>query len=124
MNVVITLPRDLIDKIISGEKTLEMRKGMPTFLLGVDGFFVIEKGTDIVRCFCRVDDYLCPLPQGCEVWASFLCVSKDFVRNYCKKAKRIWLWQIGNVTKLAGLRRCHLCLEKNPQSFVYTSYRL
>lgn len=50
MNIMITLPRDLIDKIISGEKLFEMRKCRPTNVnIGEDGFFVVEKGTNEVR---------------------------------------------------------------------------
>ena len=56
MNILITLPKDLIEKIISGEKVYEMRKCLPkNMTIGVDGFFVVEKGTSDVRCWCRVD---------------------------------------------------------------------
>lgn len=122
MNVVITLPRVLIDKILSGEKKLEMRKGMPFRFLGTDGFFVIEKGTDNIRCFCVVDDYLSPHPMGCEVWAAALGVSKDYVRNYCKNAKRIWLWKIGNVYRIVNQKRSDIGLKNNPKSYVYTMW--
>ena len=56
MNVLITLPKHLLDKIISGEKKYEMRKCFPKNIkLGKDGFFVVEKGTNEVKCWCRVD---------------------------------------------------------------------
>ena len=59
MNILITLPKHLIDKIISGEKKFEMRKCLPKNMrLGEDGFFVVEKGTNEVRCWCRVDKCL------------------------------------------------------------------
>ena len=41
MNVVITLPKQLIIAIIEGTKTFEMRKCRPKHMkVGVDGFFV------------------------------------------------------------------------------------
>ena len=56
MNILITLPKDLLEKIISGEKKFEMRKCLPKNMrIGEDGFFVVEKGSDEVRCWCRVD---------------------------------------------------------------------
>lgn len=124
MNVVITLPRDLIDKIKCGYKTYELRKCLPSRLGTGDGVFVIEKGTDNVSCFFQVDGFYSATPQKARLYSPELGVSAAYVRNYCKGVRNLWLWKIGNVTKLAGLRRCHLCLEKNPQSFAYTLYRL
>jgi len=47
MNILITLPKNLLEKILSGEKKYEMRKCLPKNMkLGEDGFFVVEKGTD------------------------------------------------------------------------------
>ena len=44
MNILITLPKDLLEKIISGEKEFEMRKCLPKHMkIGEDGFFVVEK---------------------------------------------------------------------------------
>ena len=57
MNVVITLPKQLIIAIIGGTKTFEMRKCRPKHMkVGVDGFFVVEKGTKRIHCWCRVDE--------------------------------------------------------------------
>ena len=57
MNILITLPKHLLEKITSGEKQFEMRKTLPRHMkIGKDGFFVVEKGTDEVRCWCRVDE--------------------------------------------------------------------
>lgn len=59
MNILITLPEHLIDSIIRGEKLYEMRKSLPKFMkIGEDGFFAVEKGTNNVRCWCRVDDII------------------------------------------------------------------
>lgn len=51
MNVLITLPRVYINKILSGEKTYEMRHCRPMHLRPqIDGFFIVEKGTSKVIC--------------------------------------------------------------------------
>ena len=44
MNILITLPKPLIDSIISGEKIYVMRTVVPKFMnIGEDGFFAVEK---------------------------------------------------------------------------------
>jgi hypothetical protein len=44
MNILITLPKNLLAKILSGEKRYEMRKSLPKNMkVGEDGFFVVEK---------------------------------------------------------------------------------
>lgn len=121
MNVVITLPRDLINKIINGEKWFEMRKTFPYRFRDGDGVFVIEKGTDNVRCFFRVLDFISIEPSEARVFAALLGVSVEYVENYCKNAKRVYLWKIGHVTTLSNWKRSKLGIDKNPQSFAYTS---
>ena len=59
MNILITLSKELINEILSGNKKFEMRKCIPKNLkIGEDGFFVVEKGTDLIRCWCRVDSII------------------------------------------------------------------
>lgn len=124
MNVVITLPRDLISKILSGEKTFEMRKSCPyRFRLG-DGVFVIEKGTDIVRCFFKVDEIISINPDKAASWANDLGVSVQYVQNYCKNAQRVYMWHIAEIRQLSNYSRTLLGVKNNPQNFVYTNVRL
>lgn len=121
MNILITLPKDLIGKIISGDKVYEMRKCQPMYMVvGVDGFFVVEKGTDEVRCWCRVDRVIFKFMDNINAvkYAPELCVSEDYVMRYAKR-NYVYLWKIGKVIKHEGLKRFHLCVEKNPQSFAY-----
>jgi len=121
MNIMITLPKDLIEKIISGEKKFEMRKCLPKHMkLGEDGFFVVEKGTDDVRCWCGVD----------EVWATYidhniarrfatrLCVPKEYIEKYAN-SKMVYLWRIGKVKVFDNLKRKSLIVDRNPQQFAY-----
>jgi predicted transcriptional regulator len=121
MNILITLPKHLIDKILSGEKKYEMRKCLPKHMkIGEDGFFVVEKGTDDVRCWCRVDEvretYIDHYSAG---WfAPRLCVSEEYIEKYAN-SKKVYLWKIGKVVKLQDLCRDSLYVDKNPQSFAY-----
>lgn len=121
MNVLITLPKNLIDDIISGKKTYEMRKCLPKYMrVGEDGFFVVEKGTDNIRCWCRVDavklTYIGPI--SANLLSSYLCVSKKDIVIYAKRRK-VYLWKIGKVKTFAGLKRDPLLFKRNPQQFAY-----
>lgn len=85
MNVLITLPKKLIDCIIRGEKTYEMRKSLPRLMrLGEDGFFAVEKGTSNVRCWCRIDSiYGTYIDHYSVSWfVSRLCVDEKFINKY------------------------------------------
>ena len=121
MNVLITLPKPLIDKIISGEKIYEMRKTFPIFMnIGEDGFFAVEKGTSNVRCWCRIDNiYETWIDHYSASWYALrLCVDKEYVIKYAAN-KRILLWKIGKVMELKDLDRRSLFVDKNPQQFAY-----
>lgn len=122
MNILITLPKYFLDKIISGEKIYEMRKCVPNnFRLGEDGFFVVEKGTDQVKCWCRVDNVF-PMrinEDTAHLWCDDLCVTSEFILNYAPKAKYVWLWEIGKVVLLKNLCRDSLQVERNPLLFAY-----
>ena len=121
MNILITLPKRLIEKIISGEKKFEIRKCLPKNMkLGEDGFFVVEKGTNEVRCWCRVD-YIINTGMNihiAEYYSTDLCVTPEYIVNYAK-SKYVWLWQIGKVVELQDLCRESLFVDKNPQQFAY-----
>lgn len=121
MNILITLPKDLIEKIISGEKVYEMRKCLPkNMTIGVDGFFVVEKGTSDVRCWCRVDKAIDTyLDHYCAAWfARPTCVSEEYMLKYAD-GKKVYLWRIGKVIKIDVLDRSSLGVDINPQQFAY-----
>lgn len=121
MNILITLPKQLIDKILSGQKKFEMRKCLPKNMrLGEDGFFVVEKGTNKVICWCRVDVvYGTYMSRACASWLAFsLCVSAEYIEKYAN-SKKIYLWKISKVVKFQGLCRDSLMIDKNPQQFAY-----
>lgn len=121
MNILITLPKNLIEKIISGEKEFEMRKCLPkNMTIGEDGFFAVEKGTDDIRCWCRVDDIRFTYIDhySAEWYVSRLCVSAECVENYCN-GKKVYLWKIGKVISFEDLKRDSLIVDRNPQQFAY-----
>ena len=124
MNILITLPKDLLEKIISGEKKFELRKCQPKNMkIGEDGFFVVEKGTDDVRCWCRVDDFweIYIDNYGAEWYASRLCVPEEYIEKYAN-SKKVYLWKIGKVIPFDSLRRCDLFVDRNPQQFAYCPF--
>ena len=121
MNILITLPKHLIDKIIKGEKKFEMRKCLPKLMkIGEDGFFIVEKGTNEVRCWCRVDNaFETDINYySARLLASQLCVTKEYITKYAN-AKKVYLWEIGKVNVFECLRRGSLFVERNPQQFAY-----
>lgn len=122
MNVLITLPNDLVKKIILGEKGFEMRKSLPNQMeIGRDGFFVVEKGTDDVRCWCRVDEvYRIVISKDkAQYYAKDLCVTPEFILNYAKVGTKVYLWKIGKRVVIEDLKRGSLGLDNNPQQFSY-----
>lgn len=122
MNVLITLSKELIDKILSGEKKFEMRKSIPKLMkIGEDGFFAVEKGTDEVRCWCRVDGITMPATTEdfAEEYAKDLCVSPQFIQDYAPVGATVYLWEISKVIKFEYLTRGSLFVDKNPQQFAY-----
>ena len=129
MNIAITLPHRFVQAIIDGEKTIEMRKSYPKHCYaGEDGFFVIEKGTDNIICWCRVNTFFvidtsldCLVELQYDNWGSKICVSRKEFFDYCKKSSEIYLWFIDKVKIFSKpLHKEDLIIDKNPQSYCYT----
>lgn len=121
MNILITLPKHLIDSIIRGEKFYEMRKSLPKFMkIGEDGFFAVEKGTNNVRCWCRVDGVSETFIDhySASWFEKFLCVDEEYISRYAAD-KKVYMWRIGKVIELSDLDRGSLFVDKNPQQFAY-----
>lgn len=121
MNILITLPKHLIDAILKGEKLYEMRKSCPkNLIIGQDGFFAVEKGTSDVRCWCRVDDIRETFIDhySASWYVSRLCVNEEYIKRYAA-GKKVYLWKIGKVMELSDLDRGSLFVDKNPQSYAY-----
>lgn len=121
MNILITLPKNLLEDIISGKKKYEMRKCLPKNMkIGEDGFFIVQKSTDDVKCWCRVDEIKEVFINyfSVKMLAPMLCVSETYINQYAKDGK-IYLWKIGKVIILEDLKRHSLFVDRNPQQFAY-----
>lgn len=121
MNILITLPKNLLEYIINGKKEFEMRKCLPKLMeIGVDGFFVVEKGTDDVKCWCRVDEVRETYIDNCNasLFASRLCVPVQYIEKYAN-GEKVYLWKIGKVIVFESIKRASLIVDRNPQQFTY-----
>ena len=97
---------------------------MPRFLhQGEDGFFVVDKGTKNIRCWCRVDEIqiVSGLFSLTKEMCEMLAVSQQYVENYRSGAKFIYLWRIGKVKHFedGAITLADLIVDRAPQSFVY-----
>lgn len=124
MNIVITLPRPLIDKIVSGEKTVEIRKSKPkNFNPEHDHVSVIEKGTKLAIAWFKISWF----EFGSASLVYFLYgenigVPKKWLRDYVMNdsSKGVWVWHISE----SGINSYPVCLTEfglkcSPQSYAY-----
>lgn len=125
MNIVITLPANLITKIIAGEKKIEIRKRTPQhFAQGHDKVFVVEKGKRRIVMFFTIDCFI--IGNGFEylyrAYGKKFGVDKQYYDNYVRNATSISLWKIKDVyTILPPVSLETLMMNITPpQSFVYT----
>ena len=119
--IAITLPRKLIDKIINGEKQIELRKSYPA----LEGLFmtvyVVEKGTKRVPIKFQVMAMVRRPPMW--IWercADYIGISFDEFAKYAKDSKELCAWLICEVKELSPTFDIDcLGIKKAPQSFVY-----
>lgn len=124
MDILITLPKDLIEKIISGEKTIEVRKRKPKFFNPFrDIVYVVEKGTkQIVLDFSISNFYYVGREDLMKDFnAGKIGIDYDWLERYMSDCKVFVKWEIGIITSLYGLNLNieRLGVKKAPQSFVY-----
>ena len=95
--------------------------------IGEDGFFVVEKDTNNVRCWCRVDKVktidTSLINKIAEGLSKDLCVTPQYVIDYACSGKNVCLWEIGKVAEFQGLIRSYLLASKNPQQFAYCRFK-
>lgn len=124
MNIAITLPECLWSNIVSGKKTIELRKNYPKkFEEGIDSVFVILKGSRQVVGWFRVEwfEEITDVDRFSSHPAEGLCVSNVWVRKYLKDADKCYLWHIGDSCVFEMYKDYHMLfdLSAKPQSFVY-----
>ena len=124
MSIAITLPLNLWKNILSGEKTIELRKNFPKrFDMNDDVIFVVIKGTHRVAGWFRVREFekvsnsfrmLLNPPAG-------IFVTERWIRKYLQNSDICYLWHIKEVHVFEGYKNSsvYLNLKSNPQSFVY-----
>lgn len=124
MSIAITLPLYLWKNILSGEKTIELRKNFPKkFDVNADVVFVIIKGTHRVAGCFRVREFeevtntfrmLINPPKG-------IFVSERWIRKYLQNSDICYLWHIKEIYAFEAYKTAndYLNLKTNPQSFVY-----
>lgn len=124
MSIAITLPEHLWKCIVSGQKTIELRKNFPkSFDFDYDMVYVILKGTKKVVGWFSVSEFekvtdvyrLISFPPGT------ICVPPAWVRQYLQNADKCYLWHIKEVHVFDDYKDTFLFLniKSNPQSFVY-----
>ena len=130
MEIAITLPKHLWNKICSGEKKFECRKRIPRdFMCCCNKVWVVQKGTASVVGWFTVDEFLTFIDVE-EIRDSYLdkiCVDREWFDAYAKNEDTLCLWRIGhNVHKLSEPRDRDrfLDIHNNPQFFAYCRGRL
>ena len=129
MNIVITLPRPLIDKILTGEKKLEVRKSAPLYFNKYsDCVYVCEKGKSKIVAILKIARFRC-LKFGLVnigYAQKHAAVPLEWLFRYLKGHDIFWTWEINEYMQLetpialADLED----VKCPPQSYVYTQVRL
>lgn len=126
MNIIITLPIDLIAEIAEGRKRVEIRKSVPT-LFNPDGdiVWVKTKGADKVPMCFEIDHF-----EKCtdleDVWQRYktqIGVSKAWYLKYTQHAIEVVIWHIKNVRVIQPNLTFSLSFPNlpAPQSYIYTA---
>ena len=129
MNVIITLPAELICEILEGRKTIEARKTIPTRLNeNTDWVYVCCAGQRKVMLAFQVSKFQ-RTNDGLGAWSKLggkiRCHYAWWV-EYTKDKRTIFFWHITNVhaIELQTAAWLNLVKDKNPQSFKYTNITL
>lgn len=127
MNVVITLPVELIAEILEGRKTIEIRSKVPQkFNPDEDVVFVVEKTTHRIPLYFTIRAFY-------SFWqnesldarlARHASVPVSWIKWYRTGKLRIAVWDIACVCKLCDETALWEKLDMNtaPQSYIYKKY--
>lgn len=127
MNIIITLPTELIDAILSRKKTIELRSKRPlNFNTGKDVVYVCQKGFQRVPLFFTVKNFV----QYKHNFIGNLSLSErasvqvKWVSDYRDNHAVVYAWEIGYVCLLAYSDEVwqHLNIKHNPQCYSYTNF--
>lgn len=127
MNVVITLPIELIAEILEGRKIFEIRSKVPQkFNPDEDVVYVVEKTTKRIPLYFTIRTFYIFSQNGnFDAWlARHASVPVSWVKSYRNGKLRISVWNIACVCKLCDETSMWEKLQMNtaPQSFIYKEY--
>lgn len=125
-DIVITLPAKLWQKIVSGEKGVEVRKCLPKHIVPENSrVFVIEKGTTRVVGWFRYMGFAKSWYPDImwEKYGDSIGVTRDWFMKYVEGKLPFYLWKIGEVHcyKYDYIDLRLLGVRKNPQCFAYVN---
>lgn len=128
MNIVITLPTDLIAAILDRKKSIEVRSKLPLhFDSGNDVVFVAMKETHKIPLYFTVKKFVVygSSYANDEQIAHDASVPVKWITDYRKGKRFVYAWVIGYVCELANpiFAWNALNMTTNPQSYIYKDYR-
>lgn len=123
MDIAITLPKELWEKVVSGEKAYELRRNFPSnFTIGADKVYVIQKGTAKVVGYFKVMAAHKVQIHDAVMHSRQIGVEPEWIARYLDYGNKSGrLWNIGDATVFSPheLSLVDLHLKSNPQSFCY-----
>lgn len=125
MDIAITLPREYWNLIVSGIKTIELRKNNPRLMdKSIDRVYVVIKGTTDVVGFFYFDNTTATTPYvvlHSEHILKQIAVPQSWIQEYIEGCCLVYLWGIGKVFVFdtPRSRDYFLNIKSNPQSYVY-----
>ena len=125
MNIVITLPVNLIAEILEGRKVYEIRSKIPTdFKINRDVVYVVQKGTQKVVLYFTIVKFITDLDlnKNARNIAKKAAILTGWLKTYAEGKDKIHAWVIGCYCKLTDCSLVYqqLGIKTNPQSFIYT----
>lgn len=125
MNIVITLPHELIQAILDGKKTVEVRSRIPKdFHKECDVVYVVEKGTKNCPLYFSIWGFEEFYDYGHAFVAAKVkaYVNERYLDNYLHNCYNPVLWHIGRVCPViyTSVEYRMLRINRNPQCFCYT----
>lgn len=124
MNIIITLPQELIADILNGHKNIELRKNFPmNYRENLDWVYVVTKGKATVQLAFQITGFNETKFFG-QIWLVYhkrLCIPYEWFAKYTEYAPYVVLWHIGAIAyaekpiPLSDIKPN----AKAPQSFIY-----
>lgn len=127
MNIIITLPSNLIQLIKEGKKTIELRKNCPnSFDTKDDVIYICQKGSASVVGYMKISHIVWTQNKYGILanWTKEIAVNPLWIENYIRDAKDLYGFFIDKYKefdKPFSLRK-YLAIKRAPQSFVYTAW--